>query len=133
VTVVVSEPTERVVYYEGSDSVTFDDLAITVTDPSGQPVAVRSYRGDLVYEKVDLTTGRAVATFQAESAGSYIVHVKGVDTGQFTVGDSYAKRALPGVLIGLGIAAAACVIAVVICVATFTVRNGQRNQMGGSS
>jgi hypothetical protein len=104
-TVTISHPTGRVLYYEGSDSTNLADLAITVTDPTGSDVSTSRYEGDLVYETLDLTTGRAVPTFDAKAPGQYTIAVTGADTGQLTVGGNYAHQALPGVITGLGIAA----------------------------
>jgi hypothetical protein len=102
-TVDVSTPAERVVYVEDAEDVTFDDLTITVTDPVGDPVAITPYEGELVYETLDLTTGRAVATFRADQAGLYVVQVSGQNAGVLTVGGSVAREVLPAVLAGLGI------------------------------
>ncbi|MEI8406505.1 MULTISPECIES: hypothetical protein [unclassified Kribbella] len=119
----IDQPTSRVVYYEGGDrTVRYDDLSITVTDPVGSPVDVTPYQGELVYEKVDLTEGRAVATFDAPSAGVYEIQVSGVSTGRLVVGDSYAHRALPGVLAGLAIAILSLVAGFILWLSAFTHR-----------
>lgn len=100
----VTSSTDRVVYYEGGQDVSLGDLSVNVTDPAGVNVPVRPYDGDLVYEKLDLTKGRAVATFHADRAGGYLVKVTGAQGGHLTVGESFARHALPGVLAGVGIA-----------------------------
>jgi hypothetical protein len=102
--VAVTASMDRVVYYEGDQDVSLGDLSIAVTDPAGANVPVHSYDGDLVYEKLDLTKGRAVATFHADRAGGYLVRVTGVQGGHLTVGESFARHALPGVLTGVGVA-----------------------------
>jgi hypothetical protein len=127
--VTVTAPADRVVYDEGSNEVTHDDLTITVTGPTGDDVVIRPYVGDLVYEKVDLTKGRAVATFHAEQAGNYLVQVTEVDGGQLTVGDSFARHALPGVLTGLGLASFSLIVGMTLWLITLT-RTNRRDQGG---
>jgi hypothetical protein len=73
-------------------------------DPAGAAVAVASYQGELIYERTDLTLGRAIASFEASQTGAYEIEVSGVGTGQITVGESFSRLALPGVLVGLAIA-----------------------------
>ena len=104
VTVQVDEPGQQVVYYEGDESVGVDDLVVGIIDPAGAIVAVESYEGELIYETTDLILGRALATFDATQIGTYEIEVTGVDTGQVTIGQSFALMALPGVLAGLAIA-----------------------------
>ncbi len=109
----------------------FDDLTIAVRDPAGSPVDVAPYRGELIYEKVDLTQGRAVATFDAQRAGIYEIQVSGVSIGRLVVGDSYARRALPGVVSGLAIAAVSVVAGLVLWLVTFDRRAGERASVAG--
>jgi hypothetical protein len=104
VTVRVDEPGQQVVYYEGDTSVGIDDLVVSITDPAGATVAVAPFEGELIYETTDLTQGRALASFEATQIGAYEIEVSGIDTGQVTVGESFALLALPGVLAGLAIA-----------------------------
>jgi len=104
VTVQVDEPGQRVVYYEGDQSVSLRDLAVTIIDPVGSTVAVAPYEGELIYETTDLTLGRAIVSFEAAQVGAYEIEVGGIDTGQVTVGESYSRLALPGVFAGLAIA-----------------------------
>ena len=80
----------------------------------------------MIYEDLDGTHGRAVATFNANRAGTYVVEVSGVDTGQLTVGDSVAGRALPGALTGLGIAGLALIAGFVLWLTTFINRSNRR-------
>ena len=104
VTVQMDEPGQRIVYYEGDQSVSLRDLAVTIIDPVGSTVAVAPYEGELIYETTDLTLGRAIVSFEAAQVGAYEIEVGGIDTGQVTVGESYSRLALPGVLAGLAIA-----------------------------
>jgi hypothetical protein len=126
ITVRVDEPAGRVVYYEGDDTVRFDDLTIRVTATDGTAVDVSRYEGELIYETLDGTKGRAVASFTAERPGAYTVDVSGVETGHLTVGDSFSRRALPGVLTALGIAATSVIAGLVLWLITFINRSNQR-------
>jgi hypothetical protein len=122
-TVDITEATGRVIYYEGDATVRFEDLSVRVTDPSGATVGVSPYDGVLVYETTSLTTGTAIATFTAARAGAYTVTVDGIRNGQVAIGDSFARRALPGVLTGLGIIGAGFVGALVLALVTFIRRS----------
>jgi hypothetical protein len=104
VTMQVDEPGRQVVYYEGDQTVGLDDMLVSIVEPLGSTVAIAPYEGELIYETVDLTLGRAIASFDAAQIGAYEIEVTGIDTGQVTVGESYSRIALPGVLAGLAIA-----------------------------
>lgn len=100
----VDEPGRQVIYYEGDLSIGLEDLAVDVTDAAGANVAVEPYGSELIYETPGATLGRAIATFDADRVGAYDVDVRGMDTGQVTVGESFARLALPGIFAGLAIA-----------------------------
>jgi len=104
VTMDVDQPGQQVIYYEGDGNVGIDDLVVSIADPVGSTVAVAPYEGELIYETTDLILGRAIATFDAAQTGAYEIEVTGADTGQVTIGQSFALMALPGVLAGLVIA-----------------------------
>lgn len=104
VTVQVHEPGRQVVYYEGDQNVGLGDLVVDITDPAGATVAMAPYEGELIYETTDLALGRAIVWFDAAQIGGFEIEVTGIDTGQVTVGDSVARLALPGILVGLAIA-----------------------------
>ncbi len=104
VTVEVDEPARQVVYYEGDQNIGIEDLVVDIIAPGGNSVAVASYEGELIYEITDLVLGRAIASFDAAQIGAYEIEVSGEDTDQITVGESVARLALPGVLVGLAIA-----------------------------
>ncbi len=125
-TVQLDEADGRVVYFEGDDNIRFDDLTIIVTDPAGSAVDVKRYEGAMIYEDLDGTQGRAVATFNANRAGTYAVEVSGVNTGQIAVGDSAARRALPGALTGLGVAGLALIAGFILWLTTFINRSNRR-------
>lgn len=104
VTVQVDEPGRLVVYYEGDLSVGLEDLVVDITDAAGASVAIAPYGSELIYETTGPTLGRAIATFDAAQVGTYEIDVSGLDTGQITVGESFARLALPGIFAGLVIA-----------------------------
>jgi len=104
VTAQVDEPGQQVVYYEGNQSVGIDDLTVGIVDPTGATVAVAPYEGELIYETTDLILGRAIASFEATQIGAYEIEVTGIDAGQITVGVSFSRLALPGVVAGLAVA-----------------------------
>ena len=104
VTMQVDEPGQQVVYYEGDRSVGLDDMVVSVVEPLGSTAAIAPNEGELIYETTDLTLGRAIASFDAAQIGDYEIEVTGIDTGHVTVGESFSRLALPGVLAGLAIA-----------------------------
>ena len=61
-----------VVYYEGTAKPSLSLLGVTVLDPSGRPVAVTAYRGDVRYDRAGLVA-KAVGSFDAGTAGRYTV------------------------------------------------------------
>ena len=122
-TVQLDEATGRVMYYEGSDTIRFNELTIAVTDPAGTPVDVSPYEGEMIYETVDSTQGRAVATFDASEPGTYQIAVSGVESGQIVVGESFSGRALPGVLAGLAIAGLSVTASFILWLSTFIMRS----------
>jgi hypothetical protein len=90
---------EQFVYFEGRGSASIDQLGIHVTDPRGQAVALEPYRLDLRYDHSG-QVGRALATFQADAAGSYRVNATGsapADS-RIAVGESVAKSVIATLL-----------------------------------
>jgi hypothetical protein len=61
-----------VIYYEGTAKPSLSRLGVTVLDPTGRPVAVTAYRGDLRYDRAGLVA-KAVGSFDAGTAGRYTV------------------------------------------------------------
>jgi hypothetical protein len=119
----LDEATGRVMYYEGSNTIRFNELSIAVTDPAGTPVDVSPYEGEMIYETGDLTQGRAVATFDASEPGTYEIAVSGIDSGQLVVGESFSGRALPGVLAALAIAGLSVIAGSVLWLRTLIKRS----------
>lgn len=112
----VDEPGRQVIYFEGDESLGLDHLTVGIIDPAGETVPVFSYEGELIYETTDLTLGRAIASFEASQIGAYEIEVSGVHTGQVTVGESFSRLALPGVLVGLVITGLSLVAGFVLSV-----------------
>jgi hypothetical protein len=108
------------------DTIRFNELSIAVTDPAGTPVDVSPYDGEVIYEAVDSTEGRAVATFDAPEPGTHEIAVSGIDNGQLVVGESISGRALPGVLAGLAIAGLSVTAGFVLWLLTF-IKRSQRS------
>jgi len=121
-TVQVDEPGLQVVYIEGDPTPVIGDLAVTVTDPTGATVVVDPFEDELIYETADLTQGRAMATFTADQPGEFQVAMSGAANGEFTVGESFTRLALPGVLGGLAIAGLSVIAGLAIWLSTFLKR-----------
>lgn len=131
-TVQLDEATGRVMYYEGSDTIRFNELTIAVTDPAGSPVDVSPYEGEMIYESLNPAQGRAVATFDASEPGTYEIAVSGVDSGHLVVGESFSGRALPGVLAGLAIAGLSVIAGFVLWLRTLIRRSQRTTNNGGA-
>jgi hypothetical protein len=100
-TVQIPNSGEQFVYYEGQGTASMDQLGVRVTDPRGQAVALEPYRLDLRYDHSG-QVGRALATFQADGAGSYGVSATGAAPAgsRIAVGESVAKSVI-ATLVGI--------------------------------
>ena len=63
---------ELAIYYEGTAKPSLGRLGVTVRDPSGQPVGVTAYRGDVRYDRAGLVA-KAVGSFDVGTTGRYTV------------------------------------------------------------
>lgn len=90
------------VYYEGVEDITLDRLDVTLTDPSGEPVAVGPVNGRLLYDFADRAVGHAVGQFQASTTGTYHLTATGDASGTIAIGDGLTDDVLPP-LIGAGL------------------------------
>ena len=100
VTVPVTDPGTMVVYYENSAELarsatttpTWQQLRLTVTGPDGAVLA-SSYRSTARYDVDPGRLGRAVAKFEAATAGQYRVSTaRAVEPGAtLAVGDNFAR------------------------------------------
>lgn len=71
-TIPITASGKLVIYYEGTAEPSLDRLGVRVLDPSGRPVAVTAYRGDLRYDRAGLIA-KAVGSFNTGTAGRYTV------------------------------------------------------------
>jgi hypothetical protein len=126
VTMPVTDPGTMVVYYENptelarytTNTPTWQQLRLTVTGPNGA-VLVSNYRSTARYDVDPGRLGRAVAKFEATTAGQYRVSTaRAVAPGAtLAVGDNFARdialTALGGASLALVMVAGALTIAVV--------------------
>jgi hypothetical protein len=102
-----------------SDTPTWQQLGLVVTGPGGAAVPVATYRSSARYDLEPGRAGRAVATFQATTAGPYRVSAARASEAGATlaVGDDIARSVvltrLGAVILGLATLLAAVLLAVV--------------------
>ena len=102
-----------------SDAPTWQQLGLSVTGPGGAAVPVATYRSSARYDLEPGRAGRAVATFQATTAGPYRVSAaRAIEAGAtLAVGDDIARSLvltrLGAVILGLATVLAAVLVAVV--------------------
>ena len=141
VTVQVTDPGTMVVYYESAaeftryagptetgrpatpynpaTTPTWQQLGLTVTGPDGAVMPVGTYRSTARYDMDSGRLGRAVARFEATTAGQYRVSAaRATEAGAtLAVGDNFARSiamtALGAGLLGLVTIAAAVLLAIV--------------------
>jgi len=112
------------VRYAG-DTPTWQQLGLVVTGPGGAAVPVATYRSSARYDLEPGRAGRAVATFQATTAGPYRVSAaRATEAGAtLAVGDDIA-RSLVLTTLGAAILGLATVLAAVqLAVATYQARS----------
>jgi hypothetical protein len=105
VTVPVTDPGTMVLYYENpaelaryaTNTPTWQQLRLTVTGPDGAVVPVSTYRSTAGYDVDPGRFGRAVARFEAATAGQYRVSTaRAVEPGAtLAVGDNFARGTSP--------------------------------------
>ena len=71
-TIPITASGKLVIYYEGTAKPSLGRLGVRMLDPTGRPVAVTAYRGDLRYDRAGLVAN-AVGRFDAGTAGRYTV------------------------------------------------------------
>lgn len=103
-TVRVTDTSTRVLYYEntrGATTPAYSQLALTVTDSDGAPLAVSRYTRDLRYDVPgdNSRVGRAVAEFHPTQPGTYQVRsaANGV-TGTLAIGGDIVWEIAPHVI-----------------------------------
>jgi hypothetical protein len=118
----IPEAGGRVLYYEGSGSISLTDLAPQVRAPDGTAARVENYELDLRYDAPGGGVGQAIGTFEADSPGRYEVRIGGTAPpgAEVAVGETIASSKL-GSVVGavllifgsLGIGAAVTIVTAV--------------------
>jgi hypothetical protein len=122
----ISTPGERVLYFEGTATVTADQLGITVTAPDGSNAAVAPYTADLRYDAPDGTVGRAIGSFEAGVPGEYrIAATAGPAAGQIAVGEVVPTSTIASVVGAVALICAGGCIGLIVLIAT-AVRRSRR-------
>ena len=122
VTMDVSSPGDRVIYYEGIGEMPLVALGVRVVGPDGEAVHVATYGADLRYDAPAGVIGHAVGTFEATSAGSYVVTAEGSAPvgASLAVGESIPVSTIVaiigGVFLVLGSLMTGAVVAIVTAV-----------------
>jgi hypothetical protein len=112
-----------------SDAPTWQQLGLSVTGPGGAAVPVATYRSSARYDLEPGRAGRAVATFQATTAGPYRVSAAraGEAGATLAVGDDVARSLvltrLGATILGL----VTVLVAVPLAVATYQARSRTRS------
>ena len=114
VTVRVTDPGERVLYYEGDRDPLLGELGIEVTDPAGNTVGLTAYEGDLRYD-FDGRVAKAVASFDARVTGDYVIVARSVPEPGATLaaGEDFAG-VVSTILAALGLALVALIVGIAI-------------------
>lgn len=104
VTVRLTQTGPHVVYVEAASPTTLPVSLLTVTDPEGADVEVRTYRGDLRYDVPDRpgAIGTAVGVFDADRTGVFTVGtaaVAPVDGARLAAGDDLAPAVTRAVVL----------------------------------
>jgi hypothetical protein len=71
-TIPITASGKLVIYYEGTAKPSLGRLGAAVLDPSGRPLAVTAYQGDVRYDRAGLVA-KAVGSFNVGTAGRYTV------------------------------------------------------------
>jgi hypothetical protein len=108
-----------------SDAPTWQQLGLVVTGPGGVAVPVATYRSSARYDLEPGRAGRAVATFQATTAGPYRVSAATAsDVGAtLAVGDDIAQSVLLTTLGAVILGLVTVLVAVPLAVATYRARS----------
>jgi hypothetical protein len=132
VTVPVTDPGAMVVYYENpaelaryaTNTPTWQQLRLTVTGPDGA-VLVSTYRSTARYDVDPGRLGRAVAKFEAATAGQYRVSTaRAVEPGAtLAVGDNFARDIAMTILGAATLGLLTVVAAVLVAVVTYRARS----------
>jgi hypothetical protein len=96
----IPEAGERVLYYEGSESISLTDLAPQVRAPDGTAVRVVNYDLDLRYDAASGGVGHAIGVFEADSPGRYEVRFDATAPpgAEIAIGETIANSSLGSVV-----------------------------------
>jgi hypothetical protein len=108
-----------------SDTPTWQQLGLVVTGPGGAPVPVATYRSSARYDLEPGRAGRAVATFQATTAGPYRVSAaRATEAGAtLAVGENIARSVVLTRLGAVTLGLVTVLAAVLLAVATYQARS----------
>jgi hypothetical protein len=111
-----------------SDAPTWQQLGLSVTGPGGAPVPVATYRSSARYDLEPGRAGRAVATFEATTAGPYRVSaVRATEAGATLAVGADIARSLVLTTLGATILALVTVLtAVPLAIVTYRARSRTR-------
>jgi hypothetical protein len=100
---------------------------VTVTDPSGAEVALRSYTSSVTYD-FGSHEGEGVYTFEAEQAGTYQVTTTGDSTSTIAVGPGIGRGLVSSIVGGFVVGAIGVIGGIVLAIVT-GVRRGRSRRM----
>jgi hypothetical protein len=111
-----------------SDAPTWQQLGLSVTGPGGAPVPVATYRSSARYDLEPGRAGRAVATFEATTAGPYRVSaVRATEAGAtLAVGQDIARSLVLTTLGATILALVTVLTAVPLAIVTYRARSRTR-------
>jgi hypothetical protein len=121
-TVPITGPGTKIIYYEGAHRPAPGDLDISVTGPSGETVKVEGYDLNLQYDAND-RAAHPIGKFVAGESGQYVLSAVGPGgSARISVGDNIGHSALSTILGALILAVLAECAAVTTAVVTFARR-----------
>ena len=132
-TVNLTQVGAHVIYYEGVGPAAIPADQLKVLDAAQRAVAVRPYRLDLRYDVPGKpgTLGTAVAVFDADHTGSYVIATKATvqaDRAQLAVGDDLAPATIRAVLLPVLTALLSITAAIAIAAVTARSRRERKDQ-----
>lgn len=124
----------HVIYYEGADPTAVSADQLKVLDAAQQAVAVRPYGLDLRYDAPGKpgVLGTAVAVFDADRTGSYVIRTDATDATDATVRDAQAQLAVgddlaPGTVRAIAIPGLAALLSLIAAI-TLAARTWSRRE-----
>jgi hypothetical protein len=122
-------------YFGAGDDDDFGDSqatpGVTVTDPSGAEVALRSYTTSVTYD-FGGHEGEGVFTFEAEEAGTYQVTTTGDSTSTIAVGPGIGRGLVSSIVGGLAVGALGVIGGIVLAIVTGVRRSSSRRKLNAA-